>query len=208
MLPSNPENVYFPSSVNENIRQSENGSCHFQGSLCATSWRQQTAACLRGPVSDAARHFTAHRSWMTVTKRADPPPDSRMGGSGVRRVTRDGWTNAPTGGCGSPHPSPAARPAGTLGLLPRAELGDRTVPQHLSSRLPHESGSSRPGAAPKPAHPNHWCQRSSLPRVNPPEQQRQQAREAGPGLEHGLADRKYTFPYASLPAGRDWWSEA
>lgn len=183
MLPSNPENVSFPSSVNENIRHNQRtGVATFRGACVQRLGASSRQHAFGGPVSDAARHFTAHRSWMTVTKRADPPPDSRMGGSGVRKVTRDGWTNAPTGGCGSPRPSPAARPAGTLGLLPRAELGDRIVPQHLSSRLPHESGSSRPEAAPRPAHPNQWRQRSSLPRVNPPEQQRQQVREAGPGI--------------------------
>lgn len=127
-----------------------------------------------GPVSDAARHFTAHWSPVTVTKRADPPPDRPDGNSGVRRVSQDG--------CASPHPPPAARPVGILGLLPRAELGDRTVPQPLSSCLPHESGSSRPETTTRPAHHNRWRQRSSLPRVNPPEQQRQQTREAGPGM--------------------------
>lgn len=47
-----------------------------------------------GPVSDAASHYTARWSPVTVTKRADPPPDRPDGNSGVRRVTRDGWTDA------------------------------------------------------------------------------------------------------------------
>ncbi|EGW07701.1 hypothetical protein I79_019405 [Cricetulus griseus] len=37
-----------------------------------------------GPVSDAARHFTAHWSRVTVTKRVDPPPDTPDGRLGCQ----------------------------------------------------------------------------------------------------------------------------
>lgn len=135
------------------------------------------------PVSDAAHRFTAHWCLVTVTKRADPS-SAHPGGEarGVRRVTREGWA-----GQMLPHERQHCslrsqqRPVVTFSLqgpLATAEPSDRTGSSLCPRDLPHESGSSQPEVARRPPHPNPWRPCSSLPRVNPPEQLRQQAREA------------------------------